>query len=277
MLELIFCFAVAAAAPSARPAPAPGEPCPEDVQLADSVLAIQRADYRGDRAELARRALELSGKRPHRNRAYWAYWAGFASWRRGMNGFYETPRPSDLPADFERCAGQERDALALDPGLEDARAALAGCLLGLALTGGEAVLDRRAALLREATALVDELEGGAGENPRSLWMVGGRLMSAPPGKGGDLARARATFRRGLEAARREALRPPRLPWIPSWGAAENLMSLSFLHTLPPAPDRAVARAYAEGALALVPDWHFVRDVLLPRIDGLPDRPPDPPP
>jgi hypothetical protein len=260
--------AVALPGPSAS---APAEAHPEDAELAETARVVLRADYRNDRDELARQARALSARRPQRNRAWWAYWAGFASWRRGMNAYYQTPRPADLAADFERCAEQERAALVLDPGLDDARGALAGCLMGQAFAGPEVPAERRAALMRESLEHIATIERTAGEHPRSLWMVGGRLM-APPQQGGDLALARATFLRGLAAARAEALGPERPPWEPAWGAPENLMSLAFLHTLPPAPDREVARAYAEGALALVPDWHFVRDILLPRIEKLPGRP-----
>ncbi|MEO6324165.1 MAG: hypothetical protein ABIT01_07615, partial [Thermoanaerobaculia bacterium] len=53
------------------------------------------------------------------------------------------------------------------------------------------------------------------------------------------------------------------------GAPELLMSLAYINTLGAAPSPAVARAYAEGALALVPRWHYVRDILLPKIEQLP--------
>jgi hypothetical protein len=49
------------------------------------------------------------------------------------------------------------------------------------------------------------------------------------------------------------------------------MSLAYLHATA-TRNRALARAYAEGALALVPEWHYVRDILLPQIDALPDPP-----
>jgi hypothetical protein len=266
-------LALATAASAAHSVPAePRGPCPEDEDLGRAVGAVLRADYRGDRTELARLARELSAKPPHRNRVYWHYWAGFALWRRGMNGFEETPRPGDLLADFERCAELQRAALAIEPAFADARSALSGCLMGRAVSSAEATPERRKALLQEAMDVLAEVEPGAEGNPRSLWMVGGRLMWAPPERGGDRRLAEATFLRGVEAARREALGPRREPWVPSWGAAENLMSLAFLHTLGPSPDRAVARAYAEGALALVPDWHYVRDVLLPRIEKLSSAP-----
>ena len=234
-------------------------------RLASEAREILRADYRGDRAELLRRAEALAAA-PGDPIALARYWAGFAWWRRGMNGFSETPRPADVASDFGRCAGEERAALRLDPALDEAGAALAGCLVGMAfsLPDGEG----RAALFAESNEILRSLEPRAEGNPRILWMLGGRLM-APPAQGGDLARAAETFRRGLLAARRESLGPPRGPALPAWGAPENLMSLAFLHSIGPSPDRDVARAYADGAMAMVPDWHYVRDVLVPRIESLP--------
>jgi hypothetical protein len=43
-----------------------------------------------------------------------------------------------------------------------------------------------------------------------------------------------------------------------------------MHTIGDSPDRELARAYALSALSMVPDWHYVKDVLLPRIEALPE-------
>jgi len=272
---LVVMGAAAASALAGGPPPT-GTPA-EEAWLGDQVAAVLRADYRGEREELRRRAEALAAGAPGAHAAWRAYWAGFAWWRRGMNGYNETPLPADVFTDFERCAEMERSALALDPSLEDARSALSGCLVGLSYLAVTQAPERRAALFQEAIDTVRAVEARAEGNPRSLWIVGGKLMSAPPGRGGDREQAAATYRRGLEAARAEALGPPRPPWVPSWGAPELLMSLAFLHATGPAPDRALALAYADGALALVPDWHFVRDVLVPRIEKLPAGPAAPAP
>lgn len=246
---------------------------PADAELLPLIGAILRADYRGDRPELARLAAAVALGTPRPGSIGRAYWTGFAHWRRGINGFSETPPAADVAADFERCAEQMRTALARDPAFDEARGALAGCLMGQAYALGSGLRDRQAALLRQSLDLIHEMEPRAQDNPRSLWMLGGSLM-LPPEQGGDLGRAKRVFLAGLEAARREALRPGREAWLPSWGAPENLMSLAFVHTLGTTPDPAVARAYAEGALALVPDWRFVRDQLMVRIERLSSAPKD---
>lgn len=50
------------------------------------------------------------------------------------------------------------------------------------------------------------------------------------------------------------------------------MSLAYIHSVGDTPNPAVARAYAEGALAMVPDWHYVKDILLPKIEKLAEPP-----
>jgi hypothetical protein len=46
------------------------------------------------------------------------------------------------------------------------------------------------------------------------------------------------------------------------------MSLAYLHSRGALPDRERALAYARGALAMVPRWRYVSEVLLPQIEAL---------
>ena len=180
-----------------------------------------------------------------------------------------TPTPPDLLADVESGAAAFRAALAVDPEFDDARVGLVGCLGNqLFLAGPE-----QAAVLAELREVGAQRREQRADNPRSLWLAGGTQLFAPPPYGGHPAKAEALYMRGLQAARSEALAAgPRESWVPAWGAPELLMSLAYLHTRTPSIDRDVARAYAEGALAMVPDWHYVADVLLPKIAAMPASP-----
>jgi ketosteroid isomerase-like protein len=73
------------------------------------------------------------------------------------------------------------------------------------------------------------------------------------------------YQRGLKAARahKDAVRDP---LVPSWGEPECLMSLAGSNFYRTAPDLAAAEQYARAALALVPYWHYVRDILIPMIE-----------
>ena len=99
-------------------------------------------------------------------------------------------------------------------------------------------------------------------------------MIVPPASGGDWTKAAATLRKGVAGAWKEAsAATPAPPWAPTWGGAENLMNLAYLHSHLPTPDRATALAYAEGALTKAPEWHYVKDVQLPQIEALPPSTP----
>jgi hypothetical protein len=262
LIGLLLC--VAAASPAA-----PRDSCRLDA-LAREVLA---ADYRGDRAELARLDVEL-GKVPEGPLAeYRDYWRGFALWRRAMNGFNEKPMPQDLQADVEGAIARFRAALERHPDWIEARLALAGCWGNLIHVVGKDETKRKA-ILEEASPTFRWVMDYTGDNPRALWIRGGYELwaanNAQPPKVGDFGKPDETFRKALEGARQEALANPDAPgWVPTWGGPENLMNLAHLYSRGPKPDRAAAIAYARGALVSVPQWHYVGDVLLPQIEAMP--------
>jgi hypothetical protein len=234
--------------------------------------AIQAADYKGDRSELARLAGALGQVTDPRLAADRLYWRGFARWRRALNGFNETPAPADLAADLDEAVRSFRSALAARPEWIEASIGIMGAQSNqLFLAGGDP--DATRAILAEYVPVVRDVLARGERNPRALWLRGGIELGAPPPHGGDAAKAAATLARGLDAARREAgesVRPP--AHAPSWGSAENLMSLAYLHSRGALQDRERALAYARGALAMVPSWHYVSDVLLPQIEALAARP-----
>ena len=125
------------------------------------------------------------------------------------------------------------------------------------------------ALLADFLAAYRWLDANGRENPRALWIIAGIEFFAPPPRGGDVAKAAATTRRGLELWWQESAAGAAPAWAPSWGGPEHLMNLGFMYSHNAAPDRAAALAYAQGALTAVPEWHYVRDVLLPQIEALP--------
>lgn len=259
---LAWTLAVAALVP---PAPARKS----EARLAELVAAVRSADYRGDRAALARLEAELSRLDAGPLTEYRDYWRGFALWRRTLNGFNETPTPDDLGADLEKAVARFRASLERRPDWIEARLAMVGCWGNMLYLAGSDD-GKRKAILDEAVPTFKWLIENAGDNPRALWIKGGMEFGAPPPHGGDLVKAAATLRRGVACAWREALSNPTPPaWVPSWGGPENLMNLAYLYSHGKSPDRTAALAYAEGALTSVPEWHYVRDILLPQIEALP--------
>lgn len=265
-------WALAAAAASVVAVPSSAlcaSECGEE-RLAALVGEVKSADYRGDRAALARLETLLAALDAGTLGEYREYWRGFARWRRGLNGFNETPVPADLADDFERAIGHFRAALALRPGWIEPRIGLVGCGTSLMYLAGKDEAKSKA-LRAEYVPMFHAVEKESAENPRALWLVGGAQYGAPPPYGGNSAKAMATLGRGLSVAWSEsAARPPAQPWEPTWGGPENLMSLAYISSHVPAPNRGQALAYARGALTAVPEWHYLRDVLLPQIEKLPE-------
>ena len=57
------------------------------------------------------------------------YWRGFAKWRRAINGFNETPTPTDLAQDLTDGESEFDAAIQRDPDFTDARVGAASCVL----------------------------------------------------------------------------------------------------------------------------------------------------
>jgi hypothetical protein len=111
---------------------------------------------------------------------------------------------------------------------------------------------------------VKEVMAAAPDNPRLLWVVGPNLWYAPPELGGGQDKAIATYQKGLNAVRQHK-ESGSDPLEPTWGEPELLMNLAWSKLNRTTPDLNAAGQYAEAALRLVPEWHYVRDVLMTQI------------
>jgi hypothetical protein len=130
---------------------------------------------------------------------------------------------------------------------------------------------KKEVLRKEFVPMLQDIQKDGAENPRALWLIGGMQFGAPPPYGGDIGKATATLTHGLTASWTESsVRPAPSPWVPTWGGAENLMNLAYVASHAPSPDKNQALAYAQGAVTAAPEWHYVRDILLPQIQKLPE-------
>ena len=76
------------------------------------VTQIQRADYEGDCPTLRRLHDELTPtSEDNKLAARVLYWRGFALWRRAINGFNESPTPTDLEGDLTHAGVGTADAI----------------------------------------------------------------------------------------------------------------------------------------------------------------------
>lgn len=241
----------------------------------DVVIRIQRADYEGDRAALQRLHDELTALAARSDDRHLTsrvrYWQGFALWRRALNGFNDAATPSELERDLQLAIGRFEQALELDAEFVDSKLGIASCL------GNMAALLRRdqarvQGLLPRIIQLTKESQAASPENPRLFWVRGPQLWWIPADKGGGRPAAVANYERGLEFARKQkGVKGD--PLEPAWGEPELLMSLAWSHLNLAVPNPAAAEEYAKQALALVPHWRYVRDVLMPQIRAVREKKP----
>jgi hypothetical protein len=240
----------------------PADPARESILRV--VAQIQRADYEGDRAALERLHAELTP--PADNKALASrvlYWRGFALWRRAINGFNESPTPTDLEDDLNQAIADFDASMAQDPAFVEPKIGAGSCLGNLIYlnqknpTRVQELIQRSSPLLKEAMAT-------SPDNPRLLWVLGPIRWSSPPERGGGQDKAFADYNKGLEAVRKH--KPDTTdPLQPSWGEPELLMNLAWSNLHRTSPDLTAADQDAQAALRIVPYWHYVRDILLPQI------------
>ncbi len=228
------------------------------------VQKIERADYEGDRVALKRLHDELSPFVADRELgARVLYWRGFSLWRRSLNGFNDNADPKELEDDLQQCVVDFQKAWERDPGLADAKGGAASCMVNHSFLIMRSDHSRAGQLFQQSTALLNEALAAAPENPRLLWVQGANQFYSR--QEGAQERAMATYERGLAFARKQKTAAADV-LDPSWGEPELLMNLGFANLHKNSPDLDVAKGYAESALALVPYWHYVRDILLVQIE-----------
>jgi uncharacterized protein YciI len=262
-LFILTTFVLSAAATELHPANKIGLEHSRD-SIIRIVTQIQRADYEGDRPALKRLHDELAPI-PEDNKlaSRVLYWRGFALWRRAINGFNESPTPTDLEEDLTHAVTDFNDAVVRDPAFVEPKIG-AGSSLGYLMYLNKKDPTRVQELFQQSSPLLKEAMATAPDNPRLLWVLGPIRWSSPPERGGGQDKAIETYNKGLEAVR-DHKRDVVDPLEPSWGEPELLMSLAWSNLNRTAPDLNAAEQYAEAALKLVPYWHYVRDILMPQI------------
>jgi hypothetical protein len=250
------------AAPASAAAPAPET---SRSAIARIAAKIRTADYEGDRPRLTAlfQEMEPYTQGPLASRAL--YWRGFAMWRRALNGFNDNADKAELAEDLKRCIDDFAQASAADPQFVDAKVGETSCWGNLAFVSeGE----ERGQRFRRYIQLLGEVQNEAPGNPRLAWVLGVARWYTPPERGGGQAKAFEIYRAGLEAAKREKVADE---LDPAWGEPELLMNLGFASLNATTPDLDAADRYAHEALTLVPNWHYVRDILIPQIQAAKEK------
>jgi hypothetical protein len=231
------------------------------------VTQIQKADYEGDRSTLQRLYGELApftGNKDFASRVF--YWLGFALWRKAINGFNDNVDKADLERDLQQAAEEFHKSASADPAFVDSKIALGSCFGLLAYAVGKKDAAEQQALIAKSRQAVTDARSAAPDNPRLLWVLGPVYWNIPPDRGGGQAQAMEAYEKGLETIRSHK-NATSDPLDPSWGEPELLMSLAWSNLNRTTPDLDAAEQNARSALALVPYWHYVRDILLPQIQA----------
>jgi hypothetical protein len=246
-----------------------GEPATDrsHEQVKKIVAQIQRADYEGDRVALKHLYSQLAPFVENKELAARVqYWRGFALWRRAINGFNDKVGPTELQEDLKQALDEFNEASKQDPAFVDAKIGALSCVGFLAYSvhqqdpGSARIQD----LIAQARQLRKDAEAAAPENPRLAWVIGPMIWNTPPERGDGQAKAMEGYEKGLKAIRNHKTTPID-SLEPSWGEPELLMSLAWSNLNRTTPDLNAAEQCARSALELVPDWHYVRDILMPQI------------
>ena len=262
-----FQFLIAAAAilsilPEASLASSPAD---ERETITKIVLQIQKADYEDDRPALQRLYGQLAPFAETKGLASRVlYWRGLALWRKAINGFNDSAEKNELQQDLQQAAEEFEKSASADPSFVNAKIALGSCNGFLAYSVNKKDAAEQQALVAKSRQSITEAKTVAPDNPRLLWVLGPIYWNIPVDRGGGQDKAMDTYEKGLEIIRsHKATTSDSL--YPVWGEPELLMSLAWSNLNRATPDLKAAEQNAQAALALVPNWHYVRDILMKQI------------
>ncbi len=232
-------------------------------ELVKMKAAVMSADYQADLAKLTSlrdRAAQLSSDP---KLGYLAdYWSGFASWRIVVNGVSNKMTPDEAQAHLGRAAADFESSVRKKDDFADAYSAAAGVHGWLAAykRADQTAMNQEIETYKRLLNRSLEIEPS---NPRSLWIQAVPYMVLPPERGGNVDRAIELYRKMIDNA---APLTPESP-LPDWGKVEGMMSLASGYLKKSSPDVNAAEEQARAALRLRPDWHYVRDILMPKIEA----------
>jgi hypothetical protein len=222
------------------------------------------ADYRADLPKLADVRARAARYSDDPRLGYLAdYWSGFASWRIVVNGVSAKMSPDEAKAHLARAVTDFESSIHKKSDFADGYAAAAAVHGWLAAYNhaDETAMNKEVENFKRLLSRSLELDPN---NPRALWIQAVPYLVLPPEKGGSVDRAIELYRKMIDNS---APLRPESP-LPDWGKAEALMSLAGAHLMKkPSPDVDAADVEAHDALRLQPEWHYVRDILIPKIEA----------
>jgi tetratricopeptide (TPR) repeat protein len=229
--------------------------------LLDARTLAYNANARNDAAGL-RRALDTFERLAGDDEAGLlpAYYASWTAW--SLAGSHVQAGATDAAKTSVTTAVRyARQIVARQPEAVEFQTMLANAAIGLAVidsTQFQALVPEIGAARKKALAL-------GPRNPRAVMMDAGMIFNIPPERGGSQEKGIARWIEALALFDEEAAVPPKDDLQPRWGRdlAHGWLAAMYLRLTPPAIDKA--RAAADKALALRPDFWFVKEVVLPKL------------
>ena len=233
-------------------------------ELVGLKAAIMSADYRGDLVELAAlrdRAAQLSDDS---RLGYLAdYWSGYASWRMVINGAGSKLTADEAKAELARAVTAFESSFRKKSDFADAYASAAAVHGWLAAYSASdpTAMNKQVDIYKQQINRGLELEPN---NPRVLWIQAVPYLVMPPERGGNVDKAIELYQKMIDNSRP----PDPSSALPDWGKPEALMSMANARLKKTSPEVDLAAVEAADALRLQPEWHYVKDVLIPQIDAM---------
>jgi tetratricopeptide (TPR) repeat protein len=229
--------------------------------LIESRTKAYDANFRNDQKALGEAIAELTKLTDHAEvGAFASYYAAWAEWALGASHFASGER-SDAIRAGERAVKHARNSVAKRPDLADFHTMLTNALITVV------VLDRSqfetfAGEIRNARLKALEL---GPHNPRVVMMDAGMIFNNPPERGGGLEKGRDRWLEAIKLFELESKMPETDPLLPRWGYALAYGWLADLYLAMKPPQTDAARKAAETALAMRPDFWYVREKVLPKL------------
>jgi hypothetical protein len=219
------------------------------------------ANVRNDAKALAAALDTFAALAREETRAPWPdYYASWTAWSLAASHLQAGDQPAAKRV-LEASVRHARRAAALEPASAETHNMLANAMIALAVTDStqfQALATELVGVRRKA------LELGP-RNPRVVMMDAGMIFNVPKERGGDMQKGIARWLHALELFEAEAATTPVDEREPRWGRDLAYGWLSNLYLRLPEPDTARARQAADRALALRPDFWWVRTVVLPKL------------
>ncbi len=228
--------------------------------LRDARDRAYTANARNDTGALARALATFEGLSAGDKDVLAVYYASWTAWSLAGSQI-QAGNADAAKASAGTAVRYARLGLSLRPDSAEFQAMAANALIGLAVIDGTTF---QALLPDIAAARAKAVELGP-RNPRVVMMDAGMIFNIPPERGGSQEKGIARFLEALARFDEEhaAAAPDDLQ--PRWGRdlAHGWLAAMYLRLTPPAIEKA--RAEADIALRLRPDFWYVKQVVLPQL------------